>query len=82
MASWSRSEFVLGLSATKEHTLTETLVPTLLFAFFSGYLDRSLLLEFACHAAGAGGVLLCIMATCFETVEIVLSTGNFALRLF
>jgi hypothetical protein len=64
-----RSEFVLRLSSAKKDTLAEALVPTLLLAFLSSGLDRSLFLEFACHAAGAGGVLLCIMAACFKAVE-------------
>jgi hypothetical protein len=72
---------VLGFSTAKEDTLAETVVVTLLFALFSGGLDRSLFLEFACHAPGACGVLLCIMTACFETIEVLLGTGNFALRL-
>jgi len=78
----SGSEFVLRFSTTKIPAVAEALVPTLLLAFFSGGLDRSRFLELACHATGAGGVFLCIMAACFEAVEHLLSTGNFALCLF
>lgn len=78
----SGSELVLGLSATKEHTPAETLVPTLLLPLLSCGLDRSLLLEFACYAPGASGVFLCFVSASFETIEQLLSTGNFALCLF
>jgi hypothetical protein len=79
-ASWS-GLIVFGFSTAKEDTVTDTVVVTLLLALLSGGLDRSLFLEFACHAPGACGVLLCIMTTCFETVEVLLGTGNFALGL-
>jgi len=78
----SRSELILRFSAAKDDALTQTLVPALLLAFLSGSLDRSLFLEFAGHAAGAGGVLLCILAACLNVVEELLSTRNFALCLF
>jgi hypothetical protein len=76
------SKFVLRFSSANNDTLAETLLPTLLLSFFSGGLDRSLFLEFACHTTGASGILLCIMAACFEAVEQLLGTGNFALCLF
>jgi hypothetical protein len=49
---------------------------------FPGGLDGTLFLEFACHAAGACCVLLCIMPACFKTIEVLLGTIDFALRLF
>jgi hypothetical protein len=73
---------VLGFSTAKDDTLAETLVITLLLALFSGGLARSLFLKFARYAAGTCGVLLCIMTACFETIEVLLGAGNFALRLF
>jgi hypothetical protein len=76
------SEFVLRFSSAKKDTLTETVLPTFLLAFFSGGLDRSLFLEFACHATGASGIFLCIMAACVEAVKQLLGTGNLALGLF
>jgi hypothetical protein len=75
------SEFVLRFSSAKEDTVAEALVVTLLLALFSGGVDRSLFLEFACHASSTGGVLLGIVATCFEAVEQLLSTGDFTLGL-
>lgn len=79
----SGSGFVaLSFSTAKEDTLAKALVITFLLALFSGGLCRSLFLEFAGYAAGTCGVLLCIMAACFETIEVLLGAGNFALRLF
>ena len=52
---------VLYLSASKEDTLAKTFVEAMLLALFSGGLYGTLFLEFACHAAGACGVLLRIM---------------------
>jgi hypothetical protein len=37
----------------------------------------SLFLEFACHAPGACGVVLCIMTACFKTIEVLLGMRNF-----
>jgi hypothetical protein len=62
--------------------MAEALVITFLLALFSGGLARSLFLKFARYAAGTRGVFLCIMAACFETIEVLLGTGNFPLRLF
>jgi hypothetical protein len=73
---------ILGLSAAKEDTLAKALVVTMLFALFEGGLDGTLFLEFACHAAGACGVLFRIMPACFKTIEVLLGTINFALCLF
>jgi hypothetical protein len=53
----------------------------LVLALFEGGLDGTLFLEFACHAAGACGILLRIMPACFETIEVLLGTINFALCL-
>jgi hypothetical protein len=49
---------------------------------FKGGLDGTLFLEFACHAAGACGILLRIMPACFKTIEVLLGTADFALCLF
>jgi hypothetical protein len=54
----------------------------MLLALFEGSLDGTLFLEFACHAAGACGILFCIMPACFKTIEVLLGTINFALCLF
>jgi hypothetical protein len=73
---------VVGLSAAKEDTLTKALVVTLPLALFQGGLNGTVFLEFACHAASACGVLLCIMPACFKTIEVLLGTTDFALCLF
>jgi hypothetical protein len=72
---------MLCVSAAKKDALAKALVETMVLAVFEGGLDGTLFLEFACHAAGACGVLLRIMPACFETVEVLLGTVNFALCL-
>jgi hypothetical protein len=73
---------VLDLSAAEEDTLAKALVETMLLALFEGGLDGTLFLEFACHAAGACGILLCIVPACFKAIEVLLGTIDFALCLF
>jgi hypothetical protein len=77
----SRPELVLRFSTAEEHTLAQTLVPALLFAFLPRGLDRSLLLEFARYAAGACGIFLCIMPAGLKTIEHLLSTKDLTLCL-
>jgi hypothetical protein len=54
----------------------------LLLALFPGSVDGTLFLEFVCHAVGACARPALHMAACFETIEVLLGTINFALCLF